>query len=118
MLLLKAAWQQLRTFGAFGTEATYLWPRWIVLRGVGLVYVIIFSGILQEGPGLVGPRGLARIAEYCAYAEQIMPNPFVRFLRVPSLCLISSDPGMISLLQWGGLAAAVALVLNLWPRLA
>ena len=118
MPLLKAAWQQLRTFCGFATEASYLWPRWIVLRGVGLVYVIIFSGIVHEGPGLVGPRGLARIAEYCAYAEQIIPNVFVRFLRAPSLCLISSDPLMISLLQWGGLAAAVALVLNLWPRLA
>src|SRR6187551_742260 len=118
MFLFKAAWQQLRTFGGFGSEGSYLWPRWIVLRGVGLVYVIIFSGILQEGRGLVGPRGLAHIAEYCAYAEQVVPNFFVRVLRVPSLCLLSSDPMMISALQWCGLAAAVALVINLWPRLA
>src|SRR6188472_1379736 len=111
MLLFQGAWRQLRTFCGFSNDVSYLWPRWIVLRGVGLVYVIIFSGILQEGRGLVGPRGLAHIAEYCAYAEQVVPNFFVRILRVPSLCLLSSDPMMISVLQWSGLAAAVALVL-------
>jgi lipase maturation factor 1 len=119
MSLFKAAWRQLRTFCGFGHEATsYLWPRWIVLRAVGVVYVIIFSGILQEGRALVGPRGLVHIADYCALAEQVLPNVFVRVLRVPSLFLINSDPLMISAVQWSGLAAAVALVLNLWPRLA
>ena len=114
----KAAWRQLRTFCGFGGDASYLWSRWVVLRGVGLVYVIIFAGILQEGRGLVGPRGLAHIADYCTLAGQVLPNALVRFLRAPSLFLISSDPRMISALEWGGLAAAIALVLNLWPRLA
>lgn len=118
MSLFKAAWRQLRTFGGFDPEAGYLWPRWLVLRGVGLVYVIIFAGILQEGRALVGPRGLVNIADYCAFAEQVLPNVFVRVLRVPSLFLISSGPLAVAALQWCGLAAAIALVLNLWPRLA
>jgi hypothetical protein len=74
MPLLKAAWRQLREFCGFGGEATYLWPRWIVLRAVGIVYVIIFTGILQEGRGIVGPNGLSRVAEYCAFAEEVLPN--------------------------------------------
>jgi hypothetical protein len=89
-----------------------------VLRGVGFVYVIIFAGILQEGRALVGPRGLSHIADYCALADKVLPNGFVRVLRVPSLFLLNSDPTMISALQWCGLVAAIALVLNLWPRLA
>lgn len=112
------AWKQLRTFCGFGGEATYLWPRWLVLRGVGLVYVCIFVGILQEGRGLIGRRGLLPIASYCAYADQVVPNLFVRILRVPSLFLISSDPTVISALAWSGLIAAIALFLNVWPRLA
>jgi hypothetical protein len=118
MPLFKAAWMQLRTFFGFGPEASYLWPRWLVLRAVGLVYVIIFAGILQEGRGLVGPHGLVGIADYCALAEQVLPNVFVRVLRVPSLFLISSAPSVVLAVQWCGLLAAVALVLNLWPRLA
>jgi len=118
MSLVKAAWTQLTTFGGFDRETSYLWPRWVVLRGVGLVYVVIFTGMLQEGRALGGPHGLRPIADYCALAEQILPNVFVRILRLPTLFLISSDPLMISALAWGGLAAAIALVLNLWPRLA
>jgi hypothetical protein len=115
---LKAAGRQLRIFCGFGDEASYLFPRWLVLRGVGLIYVIIFSGILQEGRALIGPHGLAPIADFCALAARVLPNVFVRVLRVPSLFLIRSDPMMISALEWCGLAAAIALVLNLWPRLA
>ena len=118
MSLLKAALRQLRTFCGFGNEASYLWPRWIVLRGVGLVYVFIFAGILQEGGGLIGPNGLRPAADYCALAEGMLPGVFERILRVPSLFLVSSHPVVMVVLEWCGLAAAVALVLNLWPRLA
>jgi hypothetical protein len=118
MRLLQAAGRQLQSFSGFGRDATYLWPRWVVLRGVGLVYVVIFSGILQEGRGLVGPHGLSRLAEYRTFVEGALPNVFVRFLRAPTLFLASSDPWMVATLQWGGLAAAVAVVLNLWPRFA
>ena len=118
MSLFKAAWNQLRTFGGFGPDASYLWPRWAVLRGVGLVYGCIFTGILQEGRALVGPHGLSPLAHYCALAGQALPDVFVRVLRVPSLFLISSHPLVITVLAWCGLAAALALVLNLWPRFA
>lgn len=115
---LQAAWKQLRTFCGFGAETSHLWPRWLVLRAVGVVYVIIFAGILQEGRGLVGPHGLVQIDDYCALAREVLPDVFVRILRVPSLFLIGSGPLAVTTLQWCGLAAAVALVLNLWPRLA
>src|SRR6478609_8507484 len=111
MSLFKAGWSQLRSFSGFGGEASYLWPRWVVLRGVGLVYVVIFAGMLQEGRALVGPRGLVHVANYCALAGQAVPNVFVRFLRLPSLFLVSSDPLVIAMLPWCGLAAAIALVL-------
>lgn len=118
MAFLKAASRQLRTFCGLTNEASYLWPRWIVLRGVGLVYVVIFAGILQEGSGLVGAKGLRPVADFCALAERTLPGVFERFLRVPSLFLVSSRPVTVVALEWCGLAAAVALVLNLWPRLA
>ena len=65
--LHRLAWPQLRAFSGLGPDATYLWPRWLFLRAVGLVFVLIFSGILREGGALVGPDGLAPLvgADQC-----------------------------------------------------
>jgi hypothetical protein len=118
MHVLRIAWRQIKDFSALGGDATYLWPRWIVLRAVGLVYLLIFWGILVEGRALIGPHGLAPVEGYCAMLRTIFPNSIERFIRAPSLFWLSSGPAMIAVLPWCGLAAAIALVLNLWPRLA
>ena len=111
------AWQRLKDFSGAGGDATYLWPRWIVLRAVGLVYLFVFGGIIREGQALVGPRGIAPLAEFFAQLHQAFPNPLQAFLRAPSFFWINHDGGMVTLLSWLGFAAAVALVLNLWPRM-
>ena len=116
--LAAKAWRQLREFAGAAGDATFLWPRWLVLRAVGLVYLFIFGGIIREGQALVGPRGIAPLGEFFAKLHQTIPNPLEAFIRAPSLFWINQDAGMVTLLSWLGLAAAVALVLNLWPRMA
>lgn len=98
-------------------SATYLWPRWLVLRAVGLVYVIIFAGLLDEGNALIGPRGVVPIGEFFAHLRS-SESAFSAFVGAPSLFWLNSGEGMIRLLTWLGLASAAAVVLNLWPRLA
>lgn len=111
-------WWQLKSFSGWGEQASYLLPRWLLLRGVGLVYICIFFGILQEGSALIGPSGLSPIERISEVAQEHIPNVFERILRVPSLFLVNSDPAMMATLQWSGLVAAIALLLNLWPRMA
>ena len=111
-------WRQLKDFSGFGGGATYLLPRWILLRCVGAIFVIVFAGIIDESKALIGARGICPVADFCTALLKVFPNPAERFLRAPSLFWISSGPGMIAFLEWGGLLAAVALVLNLWPRMA
>lgn len=118
MQLIKSAWHAAKEFAGFTGAGTCLWPRWLVLRLVGVVYVIIFAGILVEGGALIGPHGIYPVAEYTATLRGIFPNFFERFLRAPSAFWLSSSPAMISFCSWAGMAAAVALVLNLWPRVA
>ena len=55
--MLRTAWSRVRDFSALGGGASYLWPRWILLRCVGLVYVIIFAGIIVEGRALADDTG-------------------------------------------------------------
>ncbi len=116
--LWQTAWQRVRDFSAVGGSATYFWPSWIILRSVGLVYVLIFAGIIDEGQALVGPGGLLPARDFFAGVAKQYPNHVEAFLRAPSLFWISSSAGMVTALGWLGLAAAVAVVLNLWPRMA
>lgn len=117
MHAFKLVWRQVQDFAGAG-EASYLWPRWIVLRAVGIVYLLIFSGIIVEGRALIGPHGLVPVADYCEKLREIFPHGLERLIRAPSLFWISTNPAMITVLQWSGLGAAMALVLNLWPRMA
>ncbi len=112
------AWQRLKDFAGAGGDATYLWPRWIVLRAVGLVYIYVFAGILREGQALVGPHGIAPLGEFFGKLHESFPNFLEAFIRAPSLFWLGHGGGMVSFLGWAGLVAALALVLNLWPRMA
>jgi hypothetical protein len=118
MRALKTAWQNALDFCGIRATATCLWPRWVVLRAVGLVYLIVFAGIIDEGAALVGPRGIAPTAEFLRAIGPILPRVSQRFFVVPSLFWFGTSPGMMVVLEWAGMCAAAALVLNLWPRMA
>jgi hypothetical protein len=97
---------------------TLLWPRWLVLRAVGLVFVVVFAGILDEAQVLIGPRGLIPISWFLEQHRQAFPHALEAFVRAPGLFWLSSGTAMINGVGGLGLLAALALVLNVAPRLA
>ena len=116
--LLRLAWARMKACSGLATDATCLWPRWLLLRAVGLVFIFVFAGILREGPALVGPAGLAPLGGFFAPLTAALPGPFTAFFAAPSLFWLGSGAGAIALVSCAGLAAAFALTLNLWPRAA
>jgi hypothetical protein len=118
MNLPRIAWRRMRDYAALEGGATYLWPRWIVLRCVGLVFVLAFAGIIVEGRALIGPQGIVPVGDYFEKLMTVFPHPLERLLRAPSLFWLGTGTPMIAVLEWSGLAAAVALSLNLWPRMS
>ena len=113
-----AWWRPIREFAGLTGDATFLWPRWLVLRAVGFVYLFIFSGILFESQALLGPNGVVPLTEFFPQLREKFPGTLEALTEAPSLFWLSSHPAMISLLAWSGLAAALALFLNFAPRLA
>lgn len=111
-------WREMKGFCGLAGDATHLWSRWLLLRAVGIVYILIFAGILVEGQALIAPNGIAQLDELFAQLHRTFPNPLEALIRAPSLFWLGTSPGMISLLTWTGMLSAVAVVLNLWPRLA
>jgi len=67
---------------------------------------------------LLGPDGILPIREGLADLTKQFPNAFEAIFRAPGLFWLNSSMGMIATLEWVGLAAAVALLMNFWPRLS
>ena len=43
-----------------------LWPRWIWLRALGLIFLSAFYSLAFQITGLIGPRGILPAGEYLA----------------------------------------------------
>jgi len=40
-----------------------LWPRWLFLRGLGLIYLIAFLSLWVQIEGLIGSKGLLPVRD-------------------------------------------------------
>lgn len=114
--IFQKIWSRLAEFSGLRGDATFLWTRWLVLRAIGVVFVFVFAGIVVQAQALLAPNGIAQLAETFEQLQRTFPSFAEQLIRAPSLFWVSKSPAMISLLGWAGLAAALALVLNLWPR--
>ena len=95
----------------------HLWPRWIFLRALGLIYFSAFYSLLFQIKGLIGPerhssRGRLSASRRCGRQT----SPAQRFWYAPTLLWFGSSDRALMLLCWAGLIASVLVVLNLWPR--
>jgi len=97
----------------FGPSDRFL-SRWIFLRALGLIYFSAFFPLAFQIRGLIGPTGILPASEYLkSVAEQL---GYSRYWYVPTVLWFSSGSHMLNGLCWIGMAAAVLLVLNIWPR--
>jgi hypothetical protein len=94
---------------------THLLPRWIFLRAVGLIYFSAFYSLLFQIRGLIGPGGILPANRFLAQVAQTFPG-IERFWFAPTLLWWSSSDFSLAILCWTGLAAALAVVFNIFPR--
>jgi len=89
-------------------------PRWIFLRGLGLIYFSAFFSLVFQIRGLIGPNGILPAGQYLrAVATQLGP---ARFWFAPTLLWFSSGSHMLSAVCWVGMLASLLIVVNVWPR--
>src|SRR5690348_6556093 len=94
----------------------HLWPRWIFLRALGLIYFSAFYSWYFQVKGLIGPDGILPARDYLR-AIAASPNLHAeRFRFAPTLLWISSSDHALMVLCWVGLIASVLVVANVWPR--
>lgn len=94
----------------------YLWPRWLFLRALGLIFFSAFYALAFQIRGLIGERGILP-AELYLDRISIAFGPLGRIWFAPTLLWVNSSDRALILVVVAGLIASVLLVLNVWPRL-
>lgn len=98
-----------------GRTPGHLWPRWLFLRGLGLIFLSAFYSLFDQIQGLIGPHGILPVENYLANAAAVLSGP-ARYFRVPTLLWFGAGERALTALVVVGCVASVALILNLWPR--
>jgi lipase maturation factor 1 len=92
----------------------HLWPRWIFLRALGLIYFSAFYSLLFQIKGLIGPNGILPAADYLQAVNAALHAQ--SYWTVPTLLWFGASNGALMTLCWVGLVASLLVTLNLWPR--
>src|SRR6476661_1083881 len=93
-----------------------LWPRWLFLRALGLIFFSAFYSLAFQIHGLIGERGILPADRYLEQlASQL--GPIERVWYAPTLMWVSTSDAMLSLIVGAGIAASILLVFNVWPKL-
>src|SRR5689334_5572454 len=92
-----------------------LWPRWLWLRALGLIFFSAFYSLAFQIHGLNGPRGILPAGDYLASVAQVMPR-LEAIWRAPTLLWLGSSDAALTALVAAGLACSLLLTVNVWPR--
>ena len=92
----------------------HLWPRWIFLRALGVIYLSAFYSLIFQIKGLLGPSGILPAGDYLQAVSSALH--WARFWFAPTLFWLSSSDRALMAVCWVGLAASILLTLNIWPR--
>src|SRR5690349_8681539 len=92
-----------------------LWPRWLFLRALGLIYFSAFGSLFFQIRGLIGAHGLEPAARFLDAVAEALPS-LERFWRVPTLLWLGHSDAALIALCVVGMLASTSLLLNLAPR--
>ena len=93
-----------------------LWPRWIVLRALGLILFSAFYSLAFQIKGLIGERGILPAESYLYEVARAAPG-LEHVWLAPTLFWASAGDAALTAVVAAGLVCSVLLTLNLWPRL-
>jgi lipase maturation factor 1 len=93
----------------------HLWPRWIFLRALGLIFLSAFYSLAFQIQGLIGPTGILPANDYLTRVARAVPG-LQRFWYAPTLLWLGAGHGALTALFVCGGVASLLLVFNVWPR--
>jgi hypothetical protein len=94
---------------------SHLWPRWLFLRALGLIFLSAFYSFVFQIHGLIGERGILPAGPYLEQVRTAV-GAWRGLWYAPTLLWLDASDAALTPLVLTGLIAAVFLTLNLWPR--
>lgn len=92
----------------------FLWPRWLFLRVLGLIFLSAFYSFAFQIHGLVGERGILPAGDYLRTVANVL-GPLQRFWYAPSVLWLGAGDRALTLVVGVRLVCSVLLVVNVWP---
>lgn len=105
-----------RWFGPDFSGEPLLVARWVWLRALGAIHFSAFYSLAFQIHGLIGPNGILPAAEYLPAVRRALGAK--GYWLAPSLLWLGASNRALTILVVAGFIASVALMLNLWPRMA
>ena len=110
-----ALWHNTRRYLCLDSAMSWLLPRAIFLRALGIIGLLAFLSWGTDTMGLIGPDGIWPVWQYLGMSVE-NAGTLGKFFGEPTLFWLSTAPWMIYLVVWGGCVASTALALNVFPR--
>lgn len=105
-----------KSFGPADASAdTWLWARWLFLRGLGLIFFSAFYSLAFQIHGLIGEKGILPAGPYLTQVSATFRG-VGRFWYAPTLLWVNPGDVALTLVVAAGLIASLLLTLNVWPR--
>src|SRR5689334_20502707 len=95
---------------------TRLWPRWLFLRALGLIFLSAFYSFAFQIHGLIGERGILPAGEYLALVHRELPG-VRQFWYAPTLLWFNAGDTALTLIVAAGVVCSLLLVANIAPKL-
>jgi hypothetical protein len=107
----------MKAAGAEVIAPGYLWPRWLFLRALGLIFLSAFYSFAFQIHGLIGERGILPARAYLDLIHRELPG--VRQIwYAPTLLWLGAGDTALTLIVAAGVVSSLLLVVNVFPKLA
>jgi len=84
--------------------------RFLVLRLLGLIYLMAFLTLVNQGPGLIGSHGLLPAADYLDDVGAQLGGRAAGFWQMPTLFWLRASDGFIAAAGWAGVVLSLVVM--------
>src|SRR5881275_186436 len=94
-------------------ELDSFWPRWLFLRGLGLIFFSAFYSLAFQIHGLIGERGILPAGEYLANVRRYF-GAAAGVWYAPTLLWFGAGDRGLTVVIAAGILASLLLTFNIW----